>query len=617
MSESKGLALAWQQNVVFRFFASLRLAMLLLGVLIVATVAGTIYESSFDAKVARAYVYGASWFNIWLLLLALNLTASALSRMPWKRHHTGFLITHLGIIILLIGSFIGHIFGVEGSMTLFKGEPPRNLLTMDERVLQIAENETSAQVVPLEFLNRKPTAEHPRQLVTTPSGWSYQAIGYSSSLEVKTEAQPAAKDGVPAVHIILSTAMMGQKLDSWLIDDDVHGTFDLGLASLSLKKGTAPASSLPKTDAVDIEESIFAFANSPADQVAKSLQGGSTGAKVKLIDVAKGNSGKVVVQIGTETQSFEISQSMGKTAKVGSSPYSLTIDQYWPDFRIKDGKPLTLSDQPNNPCILVTLRGHAVPTQPVEDEHATAKNFVDIYRDDSGKLSFTLSSRKGGVSHGSLEAGKPLVTGWADWQLVVDQNIPSAISHFVAHPAPNGKAEGVLVRASHAATSVEQWVPFGWQIAMPTSPTPMEVGYGLKQKPLPISLQLMDFQVERNEGSDSPAGFKSTLEITSQDGTVEHGQCWMNNPISFPSSLFNTFTGLTYKISQASWNPENLSQSSVQILRDPGWGLKWIGSLLIVAGIFNLFYLRPYPNDINPAAQTRERVSSKHETVEV
>src|SRR4029450_11643052 len=64
---------AWQRNPVFEFFASLKLAVVLLAVLIVAAVAGTIYESSFDAKVARAYVYGAPWFNLWLILLGANL----------------------------------------------------------------------------------------------------------------------------------------------------------------------------------------------------------------------------------------------------------------------------------------------------------------------------------------------------------------------------------------------------------------------------------------------------------------------------------------------------------------------------------------------------------------
>jgi hypothetical protein len=65
----------------------------------------------------------------------------------------------------------------------------------------------------------------------------------------------------------------------------------------------------------------------------------------------------------------------------------------------------------------------------------------------------------------------------------------------------------------------------------------------------------------------------------------------MNNPMNHPDGWRHTWTGLTYKISQASWNPEDPGESTVQILRDPGWGLKWIGSALIVSGIFMMFYV--------------------------
>src|ERR1051325_4780728 len=122
----------WQRNVIFRFFASLKLAVILLAVLIVGAIAGTLYESTFDAKVARAYVYGAPWFNFWLLLLAANLVVSALSRWPWKKHHTAFLITHLGIITLLAGSLIGRGWGVEGTMTIFKNAAPNTRLLVDQ-----------------------------------------------------------------------------------------------------------------------------------------------------------------------------------------------------------------------------------------------------------------------------------------------------------------------------------------------------------------------------------------------------------------------------------------------------------------------------------------------------
>src|SRR4051812_18550654 len=102
MNTSSGRARpVWLRNPIARFFASLKLAVVLLAVLIIAAIAGTIYESTFDAKVARAYIYGAPYFNFWLTLLAANLFVSALSRWPWRKHHTAFLVTHLGIITLL------------------------------------------------------------------------------------------------------------------------------------------------------------------------------------------------------------------------------------------------------------------------------------------------------------------------------------------------------------------------------------------------------------------------------------------------------------------------------------------------------------------------------------
>ena len=169
--------------------------------------------------------------------------------------------------------------------------------------------------------------------------------------------------------------------------------------------------------------------------------------------------------------------------------------------------------------------------------------------------------------------------------------------------------DGVRVSIQQDGKVFERWAPGGWQIAIPTSPSPTMIAYGWKTVPLPIGLELLDFEVKRNEGSDSPAGFKSTLRIVTADGETATGSCWMNHPFSYPGSWWHTWTGLTYKISQASWNPENLGQSTVQILRDPGWLLKWIGSLLVVIGVFMMFYLQPYRKQtegepITPSAQT-------------
>ena len=196
---------------------------------------------------------------------------------------------------------------------------------------------------------------------------------------------------------------------------------------------------------------------------------------------------------------------------------------------------------------------------------------------------------------------QPLVTGWADWQLVTDKSMAHAEQWMDFTPmsaeASAGTRElpdGLRVRIQQNGESFEQWVPAGWQITVPTSPQETQIAYGWKTIPLPIGLELTAFEVKRNEGSDSPAGFKSTLRVATAEGDSATGQCWMNNPFSYPGVWWRTWTGLTYKVSQASWNPENLSQSTVQILRDPGWFFKWTGSLLIVSGVFMMFYLRPY-----------------------
>src|SRR5437899_9186319 len=231
----------WPENAIFQFFASLTSAVVLLAVLIAGAICGTLYESSFDAKVARAYVYGAPWFNAWLVLLGANLTVSALSRWPWKKYHSAFLITHLGIITLLIGSLIGRILGIEGTITLFKGEAPTNRLLVDQRQLRVHDIDGIVKGYPAEFLHHPPTPERPRDLGLLASGARLSIVDYAPAIEGKLNPKPSSEgDGAPALHFTIATAMMNQHLNGWLLaDDSQHGNFSMGLANIVLKRGTA------------------------------------------------------------------------------------------------------------------------------------------------------------------------------------------------------------------------------------------------------------------------------------------------------------------------------------------------------------------------------------------
>src|SRR5438552_16288282 len=204
----------WQRGAIFRFFASLKLAVVLLAVLIIASIAGTIYESSFDAKVARTYVYGAPWFNLWLVLLGANLAVSALSRWPWRKHPVAFLITHLGIITLLTGSLIGRIWGIEGTITLFTGETPTNRLLVDEHQLRVHDSDGLVKGFGAEFLHHRPSARQPRNFGTLASGARLSVVDYADAIDGKLNPRSLPDGGVPAVHFALTTAMRGQRLDS-------------------------------------------------------------------------------------------------------------------------------------------------------------------------------------------------------------------------------------------------------------------------------------------------------------------------------------------------------------------------------------------------------------------
>ena len=508
----------WQRNSVFKFFASLKLAVVLLAVLIVGAIAGTIWESTFDAKVARAYVYGAPWFNFWLLLLVANLATSAFSRWPWKKHHVAFLVTHLGIITLLFGSLIGRIWGTEGTITLFKGDPPTNRLLVDQHQLRVRDTDGIVKGYAAEFINHPPTPKRPRDLGALASGARLSVVDYAPAIESKLNPKALDEGGVPALHFTITTAMMGQHLESWLLaDDPQHGSFDMGaLAKIELKRGvapndtsTSPNESKKSSEAVDIEESVFAFAKAPDQNVAKSAKGGSTGAKVVLLPPLNGNSGAVNVYLGGRMFTRDVEGHLNEVTPLEGTPFTMRIENYWADFRIENGKPTSVSNMPNNPAVVVTFSGHAIPAAPAPDGHAAEKtegNRLTLFINDDGALSYELISRKTGRSSGKLEVNSGLTTGWADWQLTVDKSMAHAEQWMDFNPAaansPNESnlPDGVRVRVQQGNENIEQWIPAGWQITVPTKPAPIQVAYGWKLDTTPDRARAARFRSEAQRG---------------------------------------------------------------------------------------------------------------------
>ena len=101
---------------------SLRLAVALMFVLALVLAWATWVENCYGAAAARLGFYGAWWFTALWLVFGLNVLAAMLVRLPWKRHQLGFIVAHLGLLVLLLGCLITREAGVDALLATFEGQ---------------------------------------------------------------------------------------------------------------------------------------------------------------------------------------------------------------------------------------------------------------------------------------------------------------------------------------------------------------------------------------------------------------------------------------------------------------------------------------------------------------
>lgn len=142
-----------------------------------------------------------------------------------------------------------------------------------------------------------------------------------------------------------------------------------------------------------------------------------------------------------------------------------------------------------------------------------------IYLSEQGKLSYYLQNQKGEVSEGTLEPGKPMATGWGSWQIEVAQVMPQAVLSTDFKLVPKSTkmsaseraslSNGIKVQFRRGGERDEEWLASGWQMDVPAAGETLHVAFGPKIYPLPVSLTLKDFEVERNDGSDCRPGLRA------------------------------------------------------------------------------------------------------------
>ncbi len=573
---------------IFNFLASLKLAVIVILGLAYVLALGTIYESLYGTPIAKEKVYGTVWFSVLLLFLGINVFCAALSRYPWKKHHTGFVITHLGIITILIGSFITQKWGVDGSMALAEGEAGDRVV-LSESLLQVAipdlgivetwnakfkENKEDKSIIWSKNLKDKS-----RMIVDR---YYRHANSTLKVVEGASEINPALKVSLK------NLPMGGEALSEWIFEKEniyAPNNVRIGPAKISFINPEALNQLRPE---------------------ASSLLQDKMG-KVELVLPE----GKKIEFSAKAALDGEISLEEGR--------YKVKGLRYLPDALVKEGKLVSRSENPNNPAYefeisgpdfqethLIFARFPDLAAVHGKQQKSGIKSFfkaeqgmqalgqAELYLavNASGEILYRIRSKQGLSETQKTKVGETKATGWMTIQFQIEEYVTHAQAEFqyrevkLKKGVTEGPPPAIHVVIQKDKAEADAWLLQGDMRVLTIEGSPYVVRYGLKSYPLGFKVKLDKFQVLQYPGTNSPSAFESYVTVENEKtGAKFDTKIHMNNPLDYQ--------GYTFYQSSYQENPGEPTISIFSVGRDPGTPVKYAGSILMVGGIALMFWFKP------------------------
>ena len=316
--------------------------------------------------------------------------------------------------------------------------------------------------------------------------------------------------------------------------------------------------------------------------------------------------GEIEIATTAKQRAVDVKSNQNKTIKVGD--VKIAVNNFYPDFRLDRSKqPATASENYNNPAIALEvtssqgkerwyvfgkpgfppvrtlISGTAIEnlTLNYRVQSPEAKDYFKVIVNKDNIYYAAKSSTK--FKSGSLAIGQAVTPGWADFKITLNEYLPHAQLQRKIIPSNDKTVQGAPALLVKTQSGTKTWLPWGEASAIANGENTIYAAFSPKLYQIPFGIKLEDFIVDRNEGSQSVAMWTSKIRIEDpSNNNVEQRKVWMNHPTWYKG----------WKIAQASWNPGDLQQSTLQVKREPAWvtALTWIGSGLVILGIGVMFY---------------------------
>jgi len=573
---------------LIRFIGSIKLAVPLLSSIIGILIWATFYESQVGSVTVQQEIYKSPWFGTLMFMLAVNLGISAMSRYPWKSSRKiGFALTHFGLIIIIAGSAAVIHIGMEGMLLIRTDRPAGDRLRIQGDLLEIVNPD--GKVKQESVFIKQDSSVSPRYVgnleLKTYTDNTFQSISFTEGGKVDN----------PGVSLSLASDRMGQTIQRTLVTTpNAYSKVSLGPAELELVQVNS-------------------------DRELQSLLNPKNGKAHPWGELEITSINDIQKRIGT----VDVLANQSKTIK--ADKVKIIIKDFYPDFRLNQNKqPATASENYNNPAITLDVlspigkerwyvfsKSNFPPVKTLLSGELFAdltlnyqvqapeiKDYFKVIVTKNDQLYFAAKSSKQFKS-GTLTLGQSIVPGWADFQITLNKYLPHTQIQRTILPTTDKTAQGNPALLVKTKSGQETWLPWGEASAIQDGDQEIYAAFTPKFYQIPFGIKLDDFIVDRNEGSESVAMWTSKISIEDPaNGTNEQRKVWMNHPTWYKG----------WKIAQASWNPGDLQQSTLQVKREPAWvtALTWIGSALTIFGIAVMFYAPTFKRKFSQQTKSQD-----------
>jgi hypothetical protein len=621
-------------DAVFRFLASVKLAVICLASLAATLAYGTWFNSAHGMSAATEWIYGTRWFALLLAFLGSNILCAALIRFPWTKRQTGFVITHAGLLTVIAGSWWCS-------------------QTFDEGMLGMREGETSAKLIrnhkPMMYV--RPVDPHTGQEKGTfalpfhPGTFDWPAGKYEVVSNEKDPFKLAIKnfyvasrpraifvpdpDGSPMIK--MRPRVKPPRADAFIdvFDSDEERWFVPESDRLQrIAKDHRPAQFIFSFS--ESHEVFDDFVNPPADPGQKGVArlhyvdraGKSRLLDVKLDEAEAGN--PIALQDSDLTASFTKLAQMpinGTGFRKIAGEDELNIVQFavrkgdgpaieHNGYAMLPGAPATIPEKGAPPVPPLLSINYYLP--PVVDPQINGRfGVIEVIGNDHGQLAYRVFGRgtPGKLGpHGFLNL-KEEVTAFGGNE-TAPMTLAFSVDEFLQHGKEEEIAESIklppneeglgAVEAELTVNGVTKsvWLrkspgfdPDYQSVVFPDGI--YQVAFDVDHMDLGFSLKLEDFDVGFDPGTDKASSFRSEVLLTDEAQGIK------NKPVSI--FMNNTLDHRGWRFFQSNYSryvdPKTRREtgefvSVFQVAKNPAREMIYVGCIVVVLGAFVQFYMR-------------------------